>query len=167
MQNDLDNLPKIPDNFNEYLTMFHSDQQYFTPGSKNDKIFKLSAPYDNPYQGSRPRILFACSAGLLRSPTGAQVASDYGYNTRACGTAQRYALIPLSVNLIHWAHKIVFVEDENYREAVDTFTGSVGEGIIEDKALIAGIPDIYNAFSPDLVFLWREWIEKNLHNLKH
>lgn len=43
-----------------------------------DKIFQLTTPYDNPYQGKTPRWLFVCSAGLLRSPTGAAVAIKPG-----------------------------------------------------------------------------------------
>ena len=77
---DLDNLPRIPDSFEEYQKM---QTQTLT-----NKIFLLNAPYDNPYQGDRRRILFVCSAGLLRSPTGAHVGSVRGYNTRAAGSNQ-------------------------------------------------------------------------------
>lgn len=84
----------------------------FEQGTKNSAIFQLSAPYDNPYQGSYPRWLFVCSAGLLRSPTGAALANQRGINARACGAALNYALIPISNNLVMWAHKIVFVCSE-------------------------------------------------------
>lgn len=46
--------------------------------NKTQQIFNLTAPYDNPYQSNRTRILFVCSAGLLRSPTGAAVGSARG-----------------------------------------------------------------------------------------
>ena len=52
----------------------------FAAGTKNDAIFKTSAPYNNPYQTDRPRWLFVCSAGLLRSPTGAAMAIQRGIN---------------------------------------------------------------------------------------
>ncbi len=42
----------------------------FEAGTKNAEIFKTTAPYNNYSQGSAPRWLFVCSAGLLRSPTG-------------------------------------------------------------------------------------------------
>ena len=46
----------------------------FETGTKNAEIFKTTAPYNNHSQGSAPRWLFVCSAGLLRSPTGAALA---------------------------------------------------------------------------------------------
>jgi predicted protein tyrosine phosphatase len=85
-------------------------------------IFELECPYDNMYQGNASRYLFVCSAGLLRSPTAAKVAMELGYNARSCGSAD-YALIPISVNLIHWANKIFFVEEANYLQAEETFFG--------------------------------------------
>jgi predicted protein tyrosine phosphatase len=88
--------------------------------TKTQLIFLLSAPFDNPYQGNSSRYLFVCSAGLLRSPTAAAVGASLGYNTRSCG-CEEYALIPLSVNLIEWAHKIFFMNEENYTKALDNF----------------------------------------------
>ena len=41
----------------------------------------------NIYQGKDKRVLCVCSAGLLRSPTAANVLhKEFGYNTRACGS---------------------------------------------------------------------------------
>lgn len=47
----------------------------------------------NPYQGKDKKVLFVCSAGILRSATAARI---YGrkYNTRCAGTGLDYALIP-------------------------------------------------------------------------
>jgi predicted protein tyrosine phosphatase len=114
-----------------------------------DKIFELSAPYDNPYQSNKPRWLFVCSAGLLRSPTGAAIGASLGANTRSCGS-RNYALIPLSVNLLLWAHKIFFVNKENYMDAKITFEDSGYWGDIESKAVVLDIPDDYEAFDPTL-----------------
>lgn len=88
--------------------------------TKTDRIFLLATPYDNPYQGKASRYLFVCSGGLLRSPTAAAVASSLGYNSRSCGS-EEYALVQLSVNLIEWAHKIFFMNEENYSRALETF----------------------------------------------
>ncbi len=67
----------------------------------------------NPYQGSTKKVLCVCSAGLLRSPTLANVLNEsLGYNTRACGTAENFALIPITEALIHWADEIVFVDED-------------------------------------------------------
>lgn len=118
------------------------------------KIFELSAPYDNPYQSVRPRWLFVCSAGLLRSPTGAAIATELGVNARSCGSSN-YALIPLSVNLIMWAQKIFFVSRENHAEAQKTFESSGYTEDIDSKAVVLDIPDIYEAYDPELCKIFR------------
>ena len=66
----------------------------------------------NPYQGTRKRVLAVCSAGLLRSPTIAWILSNepFGFNTRACGISEEYALIPIDKALLRWADEIVVVE---------------------------------------------------------
>lgn len=68
---------------------------------------------NNPYQGKIKKVLCVCSAGLLRSPTVANVLHhELGYNTRAVGTAKEYALIPISEALVAWADEIVFVDED-------------------------------------------------------
>lgn len=121
-----------------------------------DKIFKLDFPYNNPYQGMHQKLLFCCSVGLLRSPTAAVIATEYGYNTRSCGTSSK-ALIPLSANLIVWADKIVFINQENYDKAIKTFNLDVHEAYLdyqyelEQKSIIWNIEDDYEYMHPDLV----------------
>ncbi len=67
----------------------------------------------NPYQGSAKKVLCVCSAGLLRSPTLANILhKELGYNTRSCGTASNFALIPITEALIYWADEIVFVDED-------------------------------------------------------
>ena len=124
-----------------------------------DEIFQLTAPYNNHYQGRNRRWLFVCSAGLLRSPTAAQIASKYRYNTRSCGTSE-YALIPLSVNLLEWAHKIIFMGQDNFDEAIVTFSqldaknnSPYYENMIRDKSSVWSIPDKYEYMSADLIAL--------------
>lgn len=69
----------------------------------------------NQFQTDAMKILCVCSAGLLRSPTLANVLhQEYGYNTRACGTNEEFALIPISEALIAWADLIVFVEKKMF-----------------------------------------------------
>lgn len=134
-----------------------SDLEDFT--NKTEQIFLLSAPYNNPYQGDATRILFVCSAGLLRSPTGAAVGVKRGYNTRSCGSAN-YALIPLSVNLIKWANHIVFVNQINYHQSIKDFKKVGYDEIIKSKAIVLDIPDRYDAFSPFLIEKFNEWFDK-------
>ena len=65
----------------------------------------------NRYQTNTMRVLCLGGAGLLRSPTTANVLhQDYGYNTRAAGVYEEYALIFVDRVLIEWADQIVCVE---------------------------------------------------------
>ena len=105
--------------------------------SYTEAMFKASAPYMNPYQGTKKRVLFVCSAGLLRSATAAAVYAPK-YNTRAAGSAD-YALIPVSPNLLLWAQEIVFVNEENYNVVNKQFDLSDFPALIR----VLNIPDCY------------------------
>jgi predicted protein tyrosine phosphatase len=124
----------------------------FQAGTKNDTIFKTTAPYANHFQSDRPRWLFVCSAGLLRSPTGAALAVQRGINARSCGSNFNYALISCSANLINWAEKIVFVNRENLWQLEDNFLGhrELLEQI-EQKQIVLNIPDNFEYLDPELV----------------
>jgi predicted protein tyrosine phosphatase len=126
--------------------------------TKTEEIFKLSAPYANPYQGSDRRILFVCSAGLLRSATAANLFAKRGFNTRSAGSAS-YALIPLSANLIAWADRVFFVKKENYEQALQTFAGTEFEEIIKNKGTVLSIQDIYSYNEPELIKLLEEQVD--------
>ena len=123
--------------------------------TKTQEILELSCPYDNYAQGSRKRLLFVCSAEMLRSPTGAAVATSLGYNARSCGTGN-YALIQLSANLVYWAQKIYFVNQENYWEATNMLFESTEDvlALLKDKAHVLDIPDQYNYMDPELVSIF-------------
>lgn len=122
--------------------------------SKTDALFQLTAPYANPYQGTDKRLLFVCSAGLLRSATAANLFAKKGFNTRSCGSHE-YALIPLSINLIAWADQIIFVNKENYLTSVDKFSKS--RDLIE-KSQVLKIPDDYEYNNPTLIKLLEEQV---------
>lgn len=96
-----------------------------------------------------PRMLFVCSAGLLRSPTAAYVAANRGYNTRSAG-CESYALIPVSHELISWADHIFVMSPDQ----LDKFKGI-------DKVKCLDIPDVYEYRSTKLV----ELIENKLTEL--
>ena len=138
-----------------------TDLPEFAEGTKNAAIFKTNAPFSNPYQGNSPRWLFVCSAGLLRSPTGAAVAIKNGINARSAGSNSNYALIPVSANLINWAERIIFVNENNYLETLRVF-GEFPEltNQVRAKSYIMNIPDVYNYMDSELVrefeseFLW-------------
>jgi len=97
----------------------------------------------NPYQGKGKRILTVCSAGLLRSPTAAQVLSEaYGFNCRPAGVSIEYALIPVSLALLFWADEYVFMEREHQAEIERIFAEK--ENIWKHKPVqILDIPDYF------------------------
>ena len=125
--------------------------------SLTDNIFELSAPYDNFYQGKDKRLLFVCSAGILRSATGANLFAKKGYNTRTCGTHE-YALVPLTANLIMWAHQIIFVNPDNYHKALTTFHESSILRFLQDKSQVLNIEDDYMYNDPTLIRLLEEQV---------
>lgn len=100
---------------------------------------------NNAFQGPAKRVLCVCSAGLLRSPTTAQILmQEYGHNTRACGVHD-YALIPISTALISWADEVVFMEQEHYDVVKDV-------QLLDGKdILILAVPDMYERMNPELV----------------
>ena len=88
----------------------------------------------NPHQGTMPKVLCLCSAGLLRSPTIAWVMSNNDYNTRAAGIYD-YALVEMDEVLIAWADLIVCANTDVYKNVIN----KVGEKPIYDLKL----PDVY------------------------
>ena len=102
--------------------------------------------YATDYQGTDKKVLFVCSAGLLRSATAARI---YGrkYNTRCAGTGMDYALIPLTERLMDWADRIVFVHPRNYDQAGFYFDLVA----YKDKIRILDIPDEFEHMDPRLI----------------
>lgn len=100
----------------------------------------------NRHQGNARKVLTVCSAGLLRSPTMANVLHDQlGYNTRAAGSITNFALIPVTEALVCWADEIVFVEhglidymDQDIRNLIHERRNDGDLEIIE-----LDIPDMY------------------------
>ena len=120
-----------------------------------DKIKKSrNGVIDNLYQGSDKKVLFVCSAGILRSATAARI---YGrkYNTRSCGTHQEFALIPLSEMLMDWADEIVFVNPVNYDLAGFNFDLVP----YTDKIVVLNIPDEHPHMDPQLIDAFEQQYE--------
>jgi len=110
----------------------------------------------NPNQGKATKVLCLCSAGLLRSPTLANVLTRYGYNTRAAGVTAEYALVPVDEVLVQWADKIVCVEPYVKQVLLRDFPGA------EYKTTSLDIPDRFAYMHPSLV----EEIEDQIHESK-
>lgn len=118
-----------------------------------EAIFQNKSPYQNPYQGTDKRILFVCSAGLLRSATGARIYANK-YNTRAAGSAS-YALIPVTHQLLLWANEVVFVNEENYLATAEKFALEEFPCLVK----VLDIPDQYEHMHPKLIESFKEQYE--------
>lgn len=103
----------------------------------------------NPYQGSARKVLCVCSAGLLRSPTIANVlaGSQFGFNTRAVGINTDFALIPIDEVLVHWADEIIVTDRWMVDAIFDRFPGFDGPVVNFD------LPDDFDFMAPKLVEL--------------
>lgn len=120
--------------------------------TKTQLIFESRVPWDNPYQGKDKRVVFVCSAGILRSATAARIYAQK-YNTRSAGS-EGYALIPLSDELVLWAQEIVFVNKQNYLSVKDKYSFD------DTKVVVLDIPDVYNHMHPKLIAAFEEQYEK-------
>ena len=128
--------------------LINSNDEESSKMTMTQMIFNSKSPYDNPYQGSDTKVLFVCSAGILRSATAARIYAKK-YNTRAAGSAS-YALIPVSHELLLWADEVVFVNHENYLATKIKF--DLDE--IKERGTIVtvlDIPDDYEHMHPKLI----------------
>jgi predicted protein tyrosine phosphatase len=124
-------------------------------------MFENNCPWDNQYQGNRTKLLFVCSAGLLRSPTGAAVATARGYNARSCGSDSTYALIPFNLNLLQWARYIIFVNEENYNQVkLELKDNPYATSLLESKKIVLDIPDKYPAYHHTLLQIFNDWFDE-------
>ena len=105
----------------------------------------------NPHQRDRKRVLCVCSAGVLRSPTMAYVLSQepWGFNTRAAGCSEEYALIQVDDALVYWADEIICVEEDHRKVLLDAHTE-----LCKDKPIhVVKIKDEFPFRDPYLVEL--------------
>lgn len=104
---------------------------------------------NNMYQGDAKKVLCVCSAGMLRSPTMANVLHmTFGYNTRACGSAMNFALIPITEALIYWADEMVFSDQDAFDELINEAKEDIEE--TSTPCIILDIPDNYDYDNEDL-----------------
>lgn len=134
------------------------------PPTRTDLIKLNSCPFKNEAQGRYLRVLFVCSAGLLRSPTAAKVAGEFNINARAAvGSLPYLALIPVSANLVVWADKLVFVNKENFEQTLEIFKEQPDFiETIKNKAIVWHIEDYYDYNSRMLQTVLRDKIREEL-----
>lgn len=102
---------------------------------------------ENKWQGNAVRVLFVCSAGILRSPTAAiHFATTQGWNTRAVGIDHNFALIPVSEALMNWAD-VIFVMTPDQRLTLKFRFGDE----FSDKIFCLHIDDNFAFMEPKLI----------------
>jgi len=102
----------------------------------------------NQFQGDAKRVLCVCSAGLLRSPTTANVLHrEFGYNTRAAGIAEEYGLIIVDHALLHWADEIVTMEEDHLTRIQNMLDGF---NLRKKDLFCLHVPDAYDYMNPQL-----------------
>jgi predicted protein tyrosine phosphatase len=103
----------------------------------------------NEFQGKAKRVLCVCSAGLLRSPTAAVVLNrTYGFNTRAVGYSEDFALVPIDLVHVYWADEILCVS-MSVSDGLDHLFGK--EPIyIKSNITVLEVHDKYEYMDPEL-----------------
>lgn len=99
-----------------------AQQPMYTLKNEEETVSSLNRLHNasNPNQGDYKKVLCVCSAGLLRSPTAAIVIqAAYGHNTRAVGSDEGHALIPIETVHIVWADEVV-VMDQWQQDALES-----------------------------------------------
>jgi len=110
---------------------------------------------NNEFQGDFKRVLCVCSAGMLRSPTAAEVLSrePFNFNTRAAGLSKEYALVQVDDVLLHWADEIVCMEIDHWNE----LKKMLADGDVSKPVLNLSIPDMYKFRDPELIKIITEY----------
>lgn len=104
----------------------------------------------NRYQGHFKKVLCVCSAGVLRSPTLAEVLSrePFNFNTRAVGLDQEFALVPIDLVHIAWADEIC-VMDHEQQSVVAELVKRLDEEHGQNGMMYFGPKKIHNLLVPD------------------
>lgn len=116
----------------------------------------------NKFQTDAKKVLCLCSAGLLRSPTVANVLhQEHGYNTRAAGVTEEYALIPVDDVLLQWADEVVCVERAVFVTLANRFDMN-NKHMNNKRVVVLDIPDMFAWNDPALRELIKEQYNETL-----
>ena len=117
----------------------------------------------NGYQGHFKKVLCVCSAGVLRSPTLAEILTrePFNFNTRAVGIDQEFALVPVDLAHIAWADVIVVMDkqQENYITKMQLELEEYNRGMMFFDICPVhnfNVPDDYGFRDPTLVRILTE-----------
>jgi len=99
-------------------------------------------------------VLFVCTAGMQRSPTGAELFARKGYDTKYAGMLARDEA-ELTADKLRWADHVVVMESRHRRFIKQNFPK------LYDSTPVTtlNIPDIYVKNDPELVQMIEEKME--------
>jgi predicted protein tyrosine phosphatase len=104
------------------------------------------------------KLLFICSANMLRSPTAESVFSHYeGIEASSAGT-NADAETPVSADLIEWADVVVAMEQHHAQFLQERF----GYLLRRRRVAVLGIPDRYEFMAQELVQLLKDKVDPQL-----
>jgi predicted protein tyrosine phosphatase len=116
---------------------------------KKNRIHKVRKP-----QGDSKKVLCVCSAGMLRSPTAANILQILlGYNTRSAGIVERWALIMVTDKLVKWADEIVCMTPDHVDMLRAKFELWQVPQEWQPPIICLGIEDEYNYMDEELQLL--------------
>lgn len=104
------------------------------------------------------KLLFVCSANMMRSPTGEAVFSRYEGIEAASAGINMDAETPVSADLVEWADVVVVMEQHHARFLQERF----GYLLRRKRIAVLGIPDRYDYMDPELVRILKEEVEPQL-----
>lgn len=120
----------------------------------------------NRFQGNAPKVLFVCSAGLLRSATASHVfcAAPYFWNTRSAASNPEYGLNPVNEALLYWADLVCVMQDEHIllMQSLD-----INFDKYSHKVVNLHIPDDYEYRQQDLVNLLKIHVDNYVDKEKY
>ncbi len=104
------------------------------------------------------KLLFVCSANMLRSPTAEAVFSHYeGIEATSAGT-NADAETFVSADLVEWADVVVAMEQHH----AQFLQARYGYLLRRKRVAVLGIPDQYDFMEPELVRVLKERVEPQL-----
>jgi predicted protein tyrosine phosphatase len=104
------------------------------------------------------KLLFICSANLMRSPTAEKVFSRDEEIEAASAGINTDAQTPVSADLVEWADVVVAMEQVHKNFLQERF----GYLLRRKRLAVLGIPDRYAYMDPELVRLLKEKVEPQL-----
>ena len=104
------------------------------------------------------KLLFVCSANMLRSPTAEAVFSRYeGIEASSAGTNSD-AETPVSADLVEWADVVIAMEQHHAQFLQERF----GYLLRRRRVAVLGISDRYDFMEPALIHLLKEKVDPQL-----